>query len=205
MINLVYLHGFQSNPRSLKAQQLQAYLQAQLEQNEQAEFNLHLPDLNFPPQQVMQKLQHMVQTLPNMVFVGSSFGAFYATQMVARYGCPAVLINPAMRPWQLFRSLFGEAQLPYKVSETWTLTAEHLSEMQQIHFEQFPHADKILVLLQQGDEVLDYLEAQRYYKQQHPMAMIMTEYGGNHTMDNFNEKIPMLLTFLKHSLLVKGS
>jgi Predicted esterase len=35
-------------------------------------------------------------------------------------------------------------------------------------------ADKILVLLQQGDEVLDYRAAHRYYSSARPPALLMT-------------------------------
>ena len=195
MMNLVYLHGFKSNPMSLKAQQLGEYLA-----EHEPHIQFHCPDLNFSPQQVMDDLSKFIESLDRVALIGSSFGGFYATQMVARFGCPAVLINPAMRPWQLFAELYGQDQLPYTVAPTWTLTAVDLSVLSDLSFACFDRADKMLVLLQQGDEVLDYLEAQRYYNQQYPPAMVITEYGGNHAMDNFNEKIPMLLSFLKHSL-----
>lgn len=194
-MNLVYLHGFKSNPMSIKAQLLRHYVSIH-----NRDLQLHCPDLNFPPQQVMQNLTALLSSLDDVALIGSSFGGFYATQMVARFGCPAVLINPAMRPWQLFADLYGQDQLPYCVAPTWTLTTADLAVLSDLSFLQFAHADKMLVLLQQGDEVLDYLEAQRYYNRQHPPAVIITEYGGNHAMDNFNEKIPMLLSFLKHSL-----
>ena len=64
-------------------------------------------------------------------------------------------------------------------------------------------ADKILVLLQQGDEVLDYRAAHRYYSSARPPALLMTEANGSHGMDDFAEKIPLLLQFL--SDCIKGN
>ena len=52
------------------------------------------------------------------------------------------------------------------------------------------------MLLQQGDEVLDYREAQRYYSHGSRSSLIVTETNGNHAMENFAEKIPMAYQFL---------
>ena len=130
-----------------------------------------------------------------MVLIGSSLGGFYATQLVAKHAVPAVLINPAMRPWQLFHDLFG-SELPYAVNAQWTLDQTQLDQLEQMAVPFVQDADKILVLLQQDDEVLDYREAQRYYSNAAHQSMIMTEANGNHAMDNFADKIPMALQFL---------
>jgi predicted esterase YcpF (UPF0227 family) len=96
--------------------------------------------------------------LDQVVLVGSSLGGFYATQLVAKLAVPAVLINPAMQPWHLFRDLFGATQLPYRVNEHWTLDDAQLDYLEQIELPFVQDADKILVLLQQGDEVLKRTE-----------------------------------------------
>ena len=132
--------------------------------------------------------------------MGSSLGGFYTTYLVAKYACAAVLINPAMQPWQLFEDLFGIEQIPLKVTESWTLDADQLQQLQSIAETKLQHADKILVLLQQGDEVLDYRQAQRYYSATHPSSLILTDAGGNHAMDDFEEKLPFILEFLSTAI-----
>ncbi|WP_168417675.1 YqiA/YcfP family alpha/beta fold hydrolase [Acinetobacter towneri] len=193
-MNLIYLHGFQSSPLSMKGQLLYAYVQ-----QHRPDIQMHLPDLNAPPLEVLAQLAALIQSLPNVALVGSSLGGFYATQLVAQHHVPAVVINPAMRPWQLFQDLFGDV-LPYTVHPNWHLTAQQLDDLADIALPVAQDADKILVLLQQGDEVLDYREAQRYYGAASPSAMMMTEAHGNHAMDDFADKIPMLLQFLSDSL-----
>ncbi|WP_168525301.1 YqiA/YcfP family alpha/beta fold hydrolase [Acinetobacter sp. A3] len=193
-MNLIYLHGFQSSPLSMKGQLLYAYVQ-----QHRPNVQMHLPDLNAPPLEVLAQLSALIQSLPNVALVGSSLGGFYATQLVAQHHVPAVVINPAMRPWQLFQDLFGDV-LPYTVHPNWHLTAQQLDDLADIALPVAQDADKILVLLQQGDEVLDYREAQRYYSTASPSAMMMTEAHGNHAMDDFADKIPMLLQFLSDSL-----
>ena len=186
-MNIIYLHGFQSSPLSIKGQYIQAFCQNQ--------HHVHLPDLNMPPEQVLAHVSEMIECLDQVVLIGSSLGGFYATQLVAKHAVPAVLINPAMRPWQLFHDLFG-AELPYVVNAQWTLDQTQLDQLEQMAVPFVQDADKILVLLQQDDEVLDYREAQRYYSNAAHQSMIMTEANGNHAMDNFADKIPMALQFL---------
>ena len=188
-MNIIYLHGFQSSPLSIKGQYNQAFCQ------NLPHVQVHLPDLNMPPEQVLAYVSEMIACLDQVVLIGSSLGGFYATQLVAKHAVPAVLINPAMRPWQLFHNLFG-AELPYGVNAQWTLDQTQLDQLEQMAVPFVQDADKILVLLQQDDEVLDYREAQRYYSNAAHQSMIMTEANGNHAMDNFADKIPMALQFL---------
>lgn len=189
-MNIIYLHGFQSSALSIKGQQLKQYFA----QNSQVE--VHLPDLNQAPSQVMQQMSVLIESLEDVLLVGSSLGGFYATQLVAKYGVPAVLINPAMRPWQLFRQLFTDVEMPYQVTPNWLLDDTQLDQLEQMALPFVQDADKILVLLQQGDEVLDYREAQRYYSGGLHRALVIIESQGNHAMENFAEKIPMSFRFL---------
>ena len=191
-MQIIYLHGFQSSPMSKKGQQLEQYC------TNVEHADVHLPDLNKPPEHVLRDISKLIESLPldQVRLVGSSLGGFYATYLVAKYGCPAVLINPAMQPWQLFEDLFGIEQIPLKVTESWTLDHDQLQQLQSIADTKTEQADKILVLLQQDDEVLDYRQAQRYYSALHPSALILTDVGGNHAMDDFKDKLPLVLEFL---------
>lgn len=195
-MQIIYLHGFQSSPMSKKGQQLEQYC------TNVEHADVHLPDLNKPPEHVLRDVSKLIESLPlhQVRLVGSSLGGFYATYLVAKYGCPAVLINPAMQPWQLFEDLFGIEQIPLKVTDSWTLDADQLQQLQSIADTKLKHADKILVLLQRGDEVLDYRQAQRYYNAAQPSALILTDADGNHAMDDFEEKLPFVLRFLSTAL-----
>lgn len=192
-MNVIYLHGFASSPASIKAKLLQNYCA------QHADLKLYLPDLNCCVQQALQNISELIDHLSDVVLIGSSFGGFYATQMVVKHDIPAVLINPAMRPWQLFRDLYGKDQLPYVVHPNWTLDEAQLSFLEQIAVSNVHDFSKVLVLLQQGDEVLNYQEAVDYYSAAHP-AMLMSEAKGNHAMDDFADKIPLALQFLSDCL-----
>lgn len=188
-MNIIYLHGFKSNSNSIKGKLLQHYCA------KYPEIQVHLPDLNMSPKAAIAYVSGLIELMHDVALLGSSLGGFYATHLVAQHAVPAVLINPAMRPWQLFRELFDE-QLPYQVHPKWCLDEADLVQLQQLALPVAQDADKILVLLQQGDEVLDYREAHRYYSAAHPPAILMTEAHGSHGMDDFAEKIPFVLQFL---------
>ena len=191
-MQIIYLHGFQSSPMSKKGQQLQQYCTTV----EHAD--VHLPDLNKPPKHVLRDISKLIESLPldHVALVGSSLGGFYATYFVAKYACPAVLINPAMQPWQLFRKIFGMENIPLKVTEQWTLNDAQLNYLEAIAAPFVQDADRMMVLLQQGDEILDCREAEQYYCAVPPISLIITEMHGNHAMENFVDKIPMILEFL---------
>lgn len=188
-MNIIYLHGFKSNSNSIKGKLLQHYCA------KYPEIQVHLPDLNMSPKAAIAYVSGLIESMHDVALLGSSLGGFYATHLVAQHAVPAVLINPAMRSWQLFRELFDE-QLPYQVHPKWCLDEADLVQLQQLALPVAQDADKILVLLQQGDEVLDYREAHRYYSAAHPPAILMTEAHGSHGMDDFAEKIPFVLQFL---------
>ncbi|RJL69064.1 YqiA/YcfP family alpha/beta fold hydrolase [Acinetobacter radioresistens] len=194
-MNIIYLHGFKSNSDSIKGRLLKQYCAEHL-----PDIKIHLPDLNMPPVEALKQMSELIEALEDVALVGSSLGSFYATQLVAKHNIPAVLINPAMRPWLLFRKLFAVESVPYPVTEHWTLDNAQLQQLEQLAIPFARHAEKILVLLQQGDEVLDYREAQRYYSAPAHSSLIMTEAHGSHGMDNFAEKLPMVLEFLSYSI-----
>ena len=189
-MNILYLHGFQSSALSIKGQQLKDYCTLY------TSYTVHLPDLNMPPLQVIETISDLIRQLDDVVVVGSSLGGFYATQLVAKHSVPAVLINPAMRPWQLFYDLFDQVNIPYVVNAQWTLEHTQLDQLKHMAVPFVQDASKILVLLQQGDEILDYREAQRYYSFPLHQSMMITEAKGSHAMNNFVDKIPMALQFL---------
>ncbi len=194
-MNIIYLHGFRSHPLSFKGQLLKQYLEQNLTSHQ-----LHLPDLNIPPLQVWTYLSELIEKLDHVVLIGSSFGGFYATQLLAKYAVPVVLINPTVKPWLLFENLFGQASLPYFIHEQWSLDQQQLFDLENMAQNQIPKSAQVLLLLQQGDEVLDYRQAQRYYTALGCRTISMIETQGNHAMHNFSDKIPMILQFLSDSI-----
>ena len=154
------------------------------------------PDLNVSPQQVMHWLEQAIAQDPHTGVVGSSLGGFYATACVAKFGVRAVLVNPSVRPFERFKRFFANGETEYVTDTGWHVTPSQLDELQNLFRPVPPEPDKVLVLLKQGDETLDYREAESYFSQDNAQSALIIEPGGDHFMHDMDTKIPLMINFL---------
>lgn len=185
----LYLHGFLSSPLSKKAQQLKAYF----EQHHPAA-KLCIPTLAFEPSTAIKQAQNALAELKeqtnNIVIIGSSLGGFYATYLAATSGIKAALINPAVRPFDLFASYLGPNK-HYYTDVVHELTMEHIEQLKKLNYDRINAPEHLFLLLQTGDETLDYRQAAQLYK--HCPSWL--EGGGNHSFEGFIERMPMILAW----------
>ena len=91
-VTILYLHGLNSSPTSLKASLLvRAIAQMGLADR------LRVPALHHHPRQAIAQLERLILELDRPLLVGSSLGGYYATHLAERHGLRALLINPAVR------------------------------------------------------------------------------------------------------------
>ena len=184
---ILYIHGFNSSSRSSKAQQLKAWL---AERGREAEYRC--PDLAHRPAQAIRQLEALIAEHGggDVKLLGSSLGGFYATYLAEKHGLKAALINPAVHANVLLKAALGP-QRNYSSGEEYVFTPEHLHELDELDLPRPRRLDHYLLLVEAGDEVLDYREAFAYYagcKQiVHP--------GGNHNYSRFLEDLPTILSF----------
>ena len=119
-------------------------------------------------------------------------GGFYANYFCEQYNYRAVLVNPAVYPHQLLAGHVGELSNPYS-GETCTLTAQHMLELRALLVERMAHPERRMVLLQSGDETLDYREAEQYYAN----STLHIESGGDHSFTSYSEWLPRIVQFLQ--------
>jgi predicted esterase YcpF (UPF0227 family) len=187
-IACVYLHGFLSSPKSKKAQELIQYFADHHMQNQ-----LCVPTLSFEPSVAIQQAQNAINKLKqqegiDQVFVmGSSLGGFYATYLAQQENIKAVLINPAVRPYELFDKYLGPNEHFYD-GKTYILELKHIEQLQAINIERLNRPNGQLLLLQTGDETLDY----RYSD-----CPSVIEPGGNHSYEGFMERLPSIFHFIQ--------
>lgn len=191
MTACLYLHGFLSSPSSQKAQQLRCYFQQHLTDDE-----LLIPALPFEPAAAIQMAEQLVQQLKaqhqQVYLIGSSLGGFYATYLAEKYRVPAILINPAVRPFDLFADYLGP-NTHFYTGEVHELTMEHIAQLEALNLDDLQQPQNLLLLLQTGDETLDYRQAAGFYRN----CPAWNEGGGNHSFDRFIDRMPMVLEFVR--------
>lgn len=188
-IGCLYLHGFLSSPQSGKAQEVLNYYTRHLSADQ-----VIIPALPFEPAAAIQLAESLLlqlqQQYRQVYLIGSSLGGFYATWLAEKHGVRAVLVNPAVRPHELFRHYIGPVK-HYYTNEIHELTPTHLDQLAAIAVAEVQQPHNLLVMLQTGDETLDYRHAETLY-QHCPMIL---EQGGSHTFDGFIEHMPQILQF----------
>ncbi|HWV11346.1 MAG TPA: YqiA/YcfP family alpha/beta fold hydrolase [Pseudomonas sp.] len=183
--SILYIHGLNSSPASLKASQLlRAMTHLGLAEN------LRVPALHHHPRQAIEQLETLTAELGQPVLVGSSLGGYYATHLAERHGLKALLINPAVRPHERFDGYLGP-QKNYYSDETWELTTDHVAALAELYVPEPQQPARYQVWLQTADETLDYRHAEQYYR----ACTLHIQAGGDHGFKGFAERLPMLFAF----------
>lgn len=187
MTAIVYLHGFRSSPASIKATRLRAFVEAL-----PSPPLLYVPELNHRPQVAMGGVVEWVErhARDGVAFVGSSLGGFYATWLAERFGARAAVVNPAVRPYEALRSSLG-VQTNLYTGERFEVTLAHMDELRGMAVARIQDPGRYFLLVETGDEVLDYREAVSYYAG----AWQYVHGGGDHAFTQFEAQIPAILRF----------
>ncbi len=194
-LRCLYLHGFKSGPQSHKAQLMTAFFK-----EHDAQHQLVVPTLPVEPKAAIELAkQHYLTMMEDVgeehcLVVGSSLGGFYATWLLEHHGGQAVVINPAIRPYELLTDYIG-VNHNYHTGESFVVTADYLDQMLEIDVPALSHPERCLLLQQTGDETLDYREACKKYL----ASPSIIEGGGDHSYQGFDWRIPTLLHFAQRT------
>ncbi len=193
---LVYLHGLNSSSHSLKAIQTTEYVQ-----NRRLDVELWIPDLPVFPSDIVQCLQsHLKKSINqrNIYIIGSSLGGFLGTWLLDwllknrhQQKVRLVLINPAVVPHERFEAFLGP-QKNYHTGADWVMTEEYVEQLLLLEVEPAPSPENTLLLVQTGDETLDYRLAVDKYKE----CRAIVQEGGSHAFDHFEDILPEVFDFL---------
>lgn len=184
--SILYIHGFNSSPASLKARQLTRVMR-----NLGLEEQLRVPALHHHPRQAVVQLESAIVGLGRPLLVGSSLGGYYATFLAERHGLKALLINPAVAPHRLLLGDYLGPQTSFHTGEVWQLTEAHVAALAELEVPPPRDAGRYRVWLQSGDETLDYRRAEAYYQ----ACSLDIQAGGDHSYQGFAGRIPELLAF----------
>ena len=210
-MNLIYIHGLDSDANSTKGMLLEKYCQ-----HHHPDINVLRPDLNKSPQDVCDKLISLVEEWGSdskVMFVGSSLGGYFSTLVSNHTGCAALLLNPSTQPHVTLQRFAhdlllnndsnegqGEDELPknqilYTTTGGWDITSADLQWFADHQLSEIHYPKKIAVFIKEGDELLNPELSKAFYQQQG--STVILQAGGDHRFSDFGEQLPMVINMLQ--------
>jgi predicted esterase YcpF (UPF0227 family) len=188
--HLLYLHGFRSSPGSMKAVKM-----ADRVRREHPGVTWWCPQLPPSPAAAMALIRQGTADWPRerMAVVGSSLGGFYATRLALDTGCRAVLLNPAVAPARDLAKYIGEQTAWHNPEERFFFQPEFVDELRELTGGGLPHPERVLAVIAQGDEVLDWREMVGRY----PGCRIRLIEGSDHAISDFDEHLEAVMAHLQ--------
>jgi len=218
-VNLIYIHGLDSDANSTKGVLLEKYCQ-----RHHPDINVLRPDLNKTPAQVCEQLLSLIKSLnnsedrktadkqtelSNTVLIGSSLGGYFSTLISNQIGCPVLLLNPSTQPHitlQRFSSQSVSSQdnlhepsiskVLHTTTGGWDITPADLQWFADHQLLAVNYPDKISVLLKEGDELLNSELSKDFYQGQG--ASVTVQAGGDHRFSDFGEQLPTVMGILRN-------
>lgn len=188
-IVIIYLHGLNSAGSSGKAAVLSASLPG-----------IQVISPTYPAHTAAKAVETLTQTLRLLmedensadepsVMVGSSMGGFYGAWLAQRLQIHhLVMINPALQPWELLRQVIGW-QYNQALDERYYLSSEMVADTRRYAVEPSPEGVPTTLLLDKGDELIDYRIAEGIYQ---GIGDIHCFEGGSHTFDHMEEAVAII-------------
>lgn len=181
---ILYLHGFGSCGNSTKTALLKRYF---------GDKQVYAPDLPISPIQAIAFVEKIINEKEIDLLVGSSLGGFYASYFCEKYKIKTVLINPSTEPFETLKPYVG-MNTYWCSGEPFEWEREYLDELKSYRVEAVKEPSSYLLLLQKGDEILDYSKALEKYEG----AALSLEEGGNHRFENLDEYLERIKDFYRH-------
>ncbi|MBC3917657.1 alpha/beta fold hydrolase [Undibacterium sp. CY18W] len=184
---ILYLHGFRSSPDSYKARVMREHMQALGRADE-----IVCPELSPSPLLAIQQAEALLagQDPRQVNIIGSSLGGYYATWLAEKYGCKAVLLNPAVKPPRDLESYVGVTTY-YHSDRIFEFKADYVAELRSLAVEQISKPERYFLIAATGDEVLDWHEMVAHY----PDAKQYVIDGSDHGIAEFAEYLDMVMAF----------
>ena len=176
---ILYIHGFASCGDSNKTKLLREKFQGVL-----------CPDVPVDPDEAIAFLQKIVIANNISLIIGSSLGGYYAAHLAQKLDVKAVLLNPSTQPFLTLAPYVGTNEF-FCSGETFEWTKEHIAKLMTYAISKNSIKVPVLVLLQKGDEVLDYTQAATVYENYE----VVIQEGGNHRFENLDEYLERISEF----------
>ena len=184
---ILYIHGWNSYKDARKAVLLKNEI------NSSKNFEVDSITLKSHPKEAIQELSNYIEDHKEqrkVHLIGSSLGGYYATFLSEKYNLKAAMINPAVWAYKIFKNDMGSNE-NLNTGEKYFIDDLWVQSLKDIFIENIT-VKNYLVLLQTGDQTLNYKFAKQYFEG----SNLIIDEGGSHSFENLELKIPeMLLHF----------
>ena len=180
---IIYIHGFGSSGEGHKAKQFREYFK---------EDGFIAPSLSYIPELAIKTLEELIESYNGKVtLVGSSLGGFYSIYLSQKYNLKSVLINPSIFPYITLKKVLGDAPSFYDDS-SFTWKESHIEMLQNYVIDEV-NQKNFMLLVQKGDETLDYNEAVNKLQD----SSLIIEEGGSHSFDAIERYFDKIREFFR--------
>lgn len=181
-MEIIYLHGFNSDGEGWKSQALRKHF---------PNANVQAPDLPAHPQEAQQIIECCLRnSTQSPLLVGSSLGGFYAYYNSAIHQLPALLFNPSLQPYLTlndrgigtFKTWTKGRDYHFKYDyldllQQMKVTAEKTCEQKLLHF-----------FLATDDDILDH----QYLPEEFPDAQLQWFPRAGHRFSKFEKVLKLI-------------
>ena len=186
---IIYLHGFRSAPASIKAQALKARM---TERGLADRF--WCEQLPVSPRAAIALAESAIARARaagiEPAVVGSSLGGYYATWLAEHHDLQAVLVNPAVVAPLELGAYVGTQDNMY-TGERFEFTRGHIDELRALEVPAVSRPQRYWLLVETGDEVLDYRHAVDKYAGAHQTVLE----GGDHGFSRWEDYLDAVIAF----------
>lgn len=184
---ILYLHGFRSSPDSKKATLIRQALQARGRADDYV-----CPQLPASPRAAIgiALAAAKLEAPARLALIGSSLGGYYATYVAEQLGCRAVLLNPAIKPYDDLRAYLG-TQTVYGSAATIEVKPEYLDELRAIDTPRITHPERYFLVAATGDELIDW----RTMVEKYDGCRQRVIEGSDHALSDFANYVDETLAF----------
>lgn len=198
---IIYIHGVGGSGQGSKAKAFRKYFKSIGE-------DFISPSLPYNPELAIKTLEELINSYKGEVYlIGSSLGGFYTTYLAKKsFVRKVIVINPTVNPYQTLKKAIGN--VPNFFDDSYfNWNDSHLNLLGRYKVKDISqYQDKIMLLSQKGDELLDYKEGVEKFKE----CRSIIEDGGNHSFENIENHFETIRKFFvignhfKHTSTVKG-
>lgn len=187
---ILFLHGFASSGSATKATALKEFVKGK------AKF--FSPDLPAEPFKAIKIIDELLKNSDeNSIIFGSSLGGFYALYAGIKHNTRIVLINPAVEPHIDLKSVVG-LNINYQTGEQFEFKQEYVEQLFEIYKKidlQNLKREKLVLMLAEDDDLLDYKRAMKYFKGD--FGKLIFEKDAGHSFTKFAENLNSVFNYFR--------